>query len=206
MREDVTYLAADEREGRGPGTEGDRRGGRLHLLRLQVGRAQARARRRRLLPAVLDRARRPWAGDQELAFTAPDADATAEAQDRFHRRWRSASASLEGVPIVFAGYGITAKDGRAQARLRRLRRDRRQGQGRADPPPRAAARRRQEPVRRQATTSIRDLPAQGDQRLPARGRRGPARQRRRRQDKGRTTCLHFGDAGGEQDQSPRSRS
>ncbi len=63
------------------------------------------------------------------------------------------------------------------ARLRRLRRGRRQGEGGPGPPPRAATRRREKPLRRQADDRLRHLRPQGDQRLPARGRGGPAGQR-----------------------------
>ena len=125
-----------------PGTDGDRGGGRLHRRRLQGGRAQARPGRRRVLPAVHDRRRpRRSAATRRSTFNGPGGKAIdGRAQGRLHPAGdRHAAARSTACPVVFAGYGITAKDDAEEARLRRLRRPRRQGQGRPDHPPRAAA-------------------------------------------------------------------
>ena len=95
------------------GHAGDRRGRGLHLVRLQVVGPQAGARRRGLFPAVHDHGSPDaWASDQELAFAGPGGQAGRGASSRrTSRRWPSASAAKpRQVPIVFAGYGITAKD------------------------------------------------------------------------------------------------
>ena len=71
---------------------------------------------------------------------------------------------------------------------------RRQGQGRPDPPPRAAGTSDDKsPFDGQRTNRLRDLPPQGDQRLPARRGRGPARQRpaRRQGEEGRPAQLRL---------------
>ena len=94
------------------GHRGDRGGRGLHLVRLQVGRPQARAGRRRLFPAVLDR-RHPEPGQRPgtgVPRPVGQADRGASSRRDFTPLAIGIGEKLEAVPIVFAGYGITAKD------------------------------------------------------------------------------------------------
>ena len=112
LRGDVTFLADDAREGRAPGTKGieaaaDYIAGVFKELGLKTAPG-----RRRLLPAVHARgpaeARRAARAGRQGARTARRSRASSRTD---FSRWRSASAAtLEAMPIVFAGYGITAKD------------------------------------------------------------------------------------------------
>lgn len=61
LREDITYLAADAREGRTAGDQWDRGGRRLYREDLPGRETQARAGSRRVFPEFLDR-RPPFAG------------------------------------------------------------------------------------------------------------------------------------------------
>ena len=153
LKDDVAYLAADAREGRGPGTKGIEAAADYIADRLQGGRAQAGPRGRRLFPAVLDSAALPASGNaQELAFRRPGRTGGSKASsgDDFTPLAIGIGGKLEGVADRLRRLRHHGQGRRAQARLRRLRRHRRQGKGRPDHPPRAAAGRRSQPVRRQA--------------------------------------------------------
>ena len=133
LKADVSFLAADAREGRAPGTKGIEAAAD-YIAGVFKEPGSSRARAPTATSSVHRSAAPPRLGEPlELAVTGPEGKTLkAEPEDRVHARWPSASSgSLDGVPIVFAGYGITAKDDAPEARLRRLRRARRQGQGRA---------------------------------------------------------------------------
>ena len=144
MKSDVT-LPGRRRAGRARARDEGHRGlRRLHRERLQEGRAQARARCRRVFPAVLH-LRRCYASrkDQFLVFERARTARPSSPSIRgdFTPLAIGTGRILEKVPIVFAGYGITAKNSRRHPGLDYddYAERRRQGQGRADPAPRAAA-------------------------------------------------------------------
>ena len=94
-----------------PGHRRDRRRGRLHRGRLPRAGAQARPRRRGILPAVHDQGLRD-AGRRAVALhsgrrarrSSPSPRPTSPRSPSAPRR------DVEAVPVVFAGYGITAKE------------------------------------------------------------------------------------------------
>ena len=166
--------------GSSAGDQGDRGVGRLHRRLVQGVGAQDRAGGRGWLFPAVHHPGQPRA--RTIPRPLPSKGRTrrrdqAVEKSSFQPLAIGSGGTLEGVPIVFAGYGISAKD-----EAKKLDYDDYAGidvkrQGRADHPPRAPARRRQEPVRRQTDDHLRDLRPQGDQRLPARRRACPARQR-----------------------------
>jgi hypothetical protein len=111
LREDVTYLAADEREGRGPGTRGiDEAADYISFVFKSAGLKPAPGADGYFQPFAIGSL--PSAGNtQELAFHGPS-------EKRLDGRFRTdftplaigIGEKLEGVPVVFAGYGITARD------------------------------------------------------------------------------------------------
>jgi hypothetical protein len=111
MKNDVTFLAADEREGRAPGTKG------IEAAAEYIANVFKSARLKPALgaqgyfqpfkiggsPMLQER--------QELEFTGPGGRNLVEKlKQDFNPLTIGSSASLSGVPIVFAGYGITARD------------------------------------------------------------------------------------------------
>jgi hypothetical protein len=111
FKEDVTYLAADEREGRGPGTRGiDEAADYISFVFKSAG----------LKPApgadgyfqLFSLGGTPSLGkSQELAFHGPaDKRLTGLFQTDFTPLAIGIGQTLKPAPIVFAGYGITAKD------------------------------------------------------------------------------------------------
>jgi Peptidase family M28/PDZ domain/PA domain len=111
MREDVTYLAADEREGRGPGTRGiEEAADYISFVFRSAGLKPAPGADGYFQPFSIGSL--PTLGSaQELAFQGPS-------DKRLDGRFRTdftplaigIGETLKGVPVVFAGYGITAKD------------------------------------------------------------------------------------------------
>ena len=193
LRTDVTFLADDAQEGRAPGTKG---------IEAAADYIAAAFRDAGLKPAPgADGYFQPFTigGNARLgtplalSLVGPE-DKTLKAEPKvdFTPLAIGTGGTLDEVGVVFAGYGITAKDDDEEARLRRLRRPRRQGEGRPDPPPRAAAGQGGQPVRREADDELRHVPAQGHQRLPARRGGRPAGQRRGRPEgrQGRAPRLH----------------
>lgn len=111
MKADVTFLAADDQEGRGPGTEGLVRAGD------HIARAFAEA---RLEPAPgADGYFQPFTitGSPKLGprqdldlLPAPGREVDGELRADFMPLSLGTGGRLDEVPVVFAGYGITAKD------------------------------------------------------------------------------------------------
>jgi hypothetical protein len=111
LRDDVTYLAADEREGRGPGTRGiDEAADYISFVFKSAGLKPAPGADGYFQPFVLSAS--PTLGkQQELAFAGPG-------DKRLEGRFKTDFAPLaigtawahKRFPIVFAGYGITAED------------------------------------------------------------------------------------------------
>jgi hypothetical protein len=112
MKADVGFLAADAREGREPGTKG------IEASASYIADVFAKA---GLKPAPgADGYFQPFlisAGlflkkDQFMAFDGPDGEAVKmQLRDDFTPLAIGTARSLEKTPIVFAGYGITAKKG-----------------------------------------------------------------------------------------------
>ena len=107
--------------GRGP-APGDRGGGRLHLVRLQVGRAQARPGSRRLFPAVRPERQSPTLGKhQELAFAGPgDKRLEGRLKTDFIPLAIGTGGTLKTVPDRLRRLRDHGQGRVAEARLRRL--------------------------------------------------------------------------------------
>jgi hypothetical protein len=110
MRADVGYLADDRREGRGPGTGGlDAAADYIAAVFREAGLKPAPGADGYFQPFTIPGDARPASGTK-LSFGLPGgATLTADA-GAFTPLQRGGSGKLDAVPIVFAGYGITAKD------------------------------------------------------------------------------------------------
>lgn len=115
LKADVSYLAADAREGRAPGTKG------IEDAALYIA---EKFKRFGLKPAQgadgyfqkFPLTGRPRLGEPtELAIVEPDGEILkAEPKTEFSPLAIGSSGSVDHLPIVFAGYGITAKDSALQ--------------------------------------------------------------------------------------------
>jgi hypothetical protein len=111
LREDVTYLAADEREGRGPGTRGiDEAADYISFVFKSAGLKPAPGADGYFQPFTIGGS--PSLGNrQELAFAGPEGK---RIEGLFKSDFTPLAIGIGGtprqVPIVFAGYGITAHD------------------------------------------------------------------------------------------------
>jgi hypothetical protein len=111
LREDVTYLAADEREGRGAGTRGiDEAADYISFVFKSAGLKPASGDDGYFQPFTIGS--NPSLGNtQELAFEGPS-------DKRLEGRFRTdftplaigTGEKLKEIPVIFAGYGITARD------------------------------------------------------------------------------------------------
>ena len=110
LQADVTFLAADAQEGRGPGSKG------IEVSADHIAAAFAAA---GLKPApggeeffqpFSIRGEAKIKGEPTLTFQGPDGVAIRATDQDFTPLAIGSGADLTGVPIVFAGYGITAKD------------------------------------------------------------------------------------------------
>jgi Peptidase family M28/PDZ domain/PA domain len=111
LKEDVNYLAADERDGRGPGTRGiDEAADYISFVFKSAGLKPAHGADGYFQAFSIGGS--PSLGrSQELAFHGP-ADKRLEGQFKtdFTPMAIGTSEKLKDLPIVFAGYGITARD------------------------------------------------------------------------------------------------
>jgi hypothetical protein len=111
LREDVTYLAADEREGRGPGTRGiEEAADYISFVFKSAGLRPAPGADGYFQPFTISGS--PSLGSrQELAFAGPE-DKRLEGHFKtdFTPLAIGIGATPRQLPIVFAGYGITAHD------------------------------------------------------------------------------------------------
>ncbi len=115
LKADVSFLAADAREGRAPGTKG------IEDAALYIA---EKFKRFGLKPAPgadgyfqkFPLTGRPRLGEPtELAIVEPDGEILkAEPKTEFSPLAIGSSGSVDDLPIVFAGYGITAKDSALQ--------------------------------------------------------------------------------------------
>ncbi len=111
LKEDVTYLAADEREGRGPGTRGiEEAADYISFVFKSAGLKPAPGADGYFQPFVLSGS--PTLGkQQELAFAGPgDKRLEGRLKTDFTPLAIGTAWEHKRIPIVFAGYGITAKD------------------------------------------------------------------------------------------------
>ena len=185
LREDITYLAADAREGRAPGTNGIEAAADYIAKTFQAAGSSPR----RVADGYFQNftiGGHPSLGKtQELAVYGPDGKAIrAEGQGEFSPMAIGVSATLEKIPLVFAGYGITAKDD-----ARKLNYD---DYADVDVKGKAVLILRHKPREEDAASPfggrqgdpLLGLPAQGHQRLPARRVGRPPRQRPDRDRRG----------------------
>lgn len=111
LRDDVTYLAADEREGRGPGTRGiEEAADYISFVFKSAGLRPAPGAEGYFQPFALSGT--PTLGKtRELAFVGPGGKRIESKFQTDFTPLAIGTAWPRGkVPIVFAGYGITAKD------------------------------------------------------------------------------------------------
>jgi hypothetical protein len=111
LREDVTYLAADEREGRGPGTRGiEEAADYISFVFKSAGLKPAPGADGYFQPFTLAGSA-SLGKEQGLAFDGPDGKHVKGLfKGSFTPLAIGTGATPKQVPIVFAGYGITAKD------------------------------------------------------------------------------------------------
>ncbi len=110
LRADVTYLADDLREGRAPGTAGiDAAADYIAGVFRELGLKTAPGADGYFQPFTI-KGSAALAGDQSLSLKAKDKDFTAKPKADFTALALGSSANVQGLPVVFAGYGITAKE------------------------------------------------------------------------------------------------
>lgn len=115
LKADVSFLAADAQEGRAPGTKG---------IEASAGYIAGEFKGLGLKPVPgADGYFQPFSigGNpklgkfQELAFSGPDGKSISATGDDFAPLAIGVSGNLDGTPVVFAGYGITAKGAKNNA-------------------------------------------------------------------------------------------
>lgn len=112
LRSDVTFLAADAQEGRAPGTKGIEASAQYIADAFKgMGLKPAPGAPDYFQPFTIGG--NPVLGhDQELTFTGPEGkQLKGTLRGDFSPLDIGSGGTLDKVPIVFAGYGITAKDG-----------------------------------------------------------------------------------------------
>jgi len=112
LRSDVTFLAADAQEGRAPGTKGIEAAAQYIADMFKgAGLKPAPGAPDYFQPFTISG--HPVLGkEQDLAIAGPDGEALkGKLATDFIPLAIGSGATLDQVPIVFAGYGITAKDG-----------------------------------------------------------------------------------------------
>jgi len=111
MRADVAYLADDAREGRGPGTKGiDAAADYIATVFKEAGLKPAPGAEGYFQPFTI-RGEFEAGPDSSLAFQGPeDKTVKIDGAGEFTPLARGGSGAIDGLPIVFAGYGITASD------------------------------------------------------------------------------------------------
>jgi hypothetical protein len=109
LRADVTYLADDLREGRAPGTKGiDAAADYIAGVFRELGLKPAPGAEGYFQPFTI-RGSSSLAGEGQLAFKTADGKIEAKPKGDFTPLALGTGASLD-VPLVFAGYGITARE------------------------------------------------------------------------------------------------
>jgi len=111
MKNDVTFLAADEREGRAPGTKGIEAAAEYIANVFKSAELKPAPGASGYFQPFKISGTPELTGRQELEFTGPGERHLSEKfKQDFNPLTIGSSASLSGVPIVFVGYGITARD------------------------------------------------------------------------------------------------
>ncbi len=111
LREDITYLAADAREGRAPGTNGIEAAADYIAKTFQAARLKPAPGADGYFQNFTIGGHPSLGKTQELALYGPDGKTIrAEGPAEFSPMAIGVGATLEKVPLVFAGYGITAKN------------------------------------------------------------------------------------------------
>ena len=112
LRTDVTFLAADAQEGRAPGTKGIEVAAEYIADIFKTAGLKPAPGAPDYFQAFTIGGRAVLGNDQELAFAGPEGKAASRGTLRtdFSPLAIGSGANLDNVPIVFAGYGITAKD------------------------------------------------------------------------------------------------
>ncbi len=118
MKSDVAFLAADEQEGRAPGTKGiEASADYIAGVFKKAGLTRAPGAEGYFQPFMIP-GPTTLGKDPLLVFNGPDgATIKPEFQSDFSPLAIGKGGLLEKTPIVFAGYGITAKKGAGAARL-----------------------------------------------------------------------------------------
>ncbi len=111
LKGDVTFLAADAQEGRAPGTKGiELSAERIAAVFKAAGLKPARGANGYFQEFKIG-GHAKLNGEQSLAFAGPDGKRVEGVfRTTFTPLGIGVSAALAHVPVVFAGYGITAKD------------------------------------------------------------------------------------------------
>ena len=110
LKEDVGFLAADAQEGRAPGTKGIEASAEYIAAAFkEAGLKPAPGAEGYFQPFSI-RGEAALAGPPSMTFKGPGGQELILNKATFQPLAIGSSAGLEGVPIVFAGYGITAKD------------------------------------------------------------------------------------------------
>jgi len=112
LRADVTYLADDSREGREPGTKGiEAAADYIASAFKEMGLKPAPGADGYFQPFTLSSGQPTLIDPLSLSFKGPE-DKTLDALSKvdFTPLAIGSSGTLEEIPLVFAGYGITAKD------------------------------------------------------------------------------------------------
>ena len=112
LRSDVTFLAADAQEGRPPGTKGIEAAAEYIADIFKTAGLKPAPGAPDFFQAFTIGGQPVLGHHQELAFAGPDGNALkGTLRTDFIPLDIGAGATLDNVPIVFAGYGITANDG-----------------------------------------------------------------------------------------------
>ena len=110
LKADVSFLADDAREGRAPGTEGIEASAEYIAAAFKgAGLSTATGAEGFFQPfSILGDAR--LVGTPELTFQGPDGKTIEPAKNEMSPLAIGTGGTVVGAPVVFAGYGITAKD------------------------------------------------------------------------------------------------
>ena len=110
LKEDVAFLAADAQEGRAPGTKGIEASAEYIAAAFkEAGLKPAPGAEGYFQPFSI-RGNPELTEPASMVFKGPGGQETTLEKGTFQPLAIGSGGTLEGVPIVFAGYGISAKD------------------------------------------------------------------------------------------------
>lgn len=110
MKVDVGFLAADAQDGRAPGTRGIEASADYIAASFKESGLKPAAGAEGYFQPFTIRGNPALAGSPTLRFQGPAGAEVVAEKGAFQPLAIGSSASLAGVPVVFAGYGISAKD------------------------------------------------------------------------------------------------